>query len=69
LVMKAATNARPTMLATILNIDMELLADGLGRNPHRRQHKKHAGDCVHEDARAVRSPDHDYPPLKPVSGR
>jgi hypothetical protein len=57
------------MLATILNVDIELLADWLGGNAHRRQHKKHADDRVQQDARAIQSPDHDYPPLKPVSSR
>jgi hypothetical protein len=66
---KAAMKARPTMLATILNLDMELLADALGRNAHRRQHDKHADDGEQQDACAIRSPDHDYPPLKPVSWR
>ena len=39
----------------------------LGRNADRRQHNKHADDGEQQDARAIRSPDHDYPPLKPVA--
>jgi hypothetical protein len=47
---------------------LKLLADdGLSRKPYRRQHEKHADDGVEQDARAVRSPDHDHPPLKPRS--
>jgi hypothetical protein len=41
----------------------------LGRNADRRQHNKHADDGEQQDARAIRSPDHDYPPLKPVAWR
>src|SRR5262245_42784172 len=61
--------ARPTMLAKILNLDIELLADGLGRNADRRQHDKHADDGEQQDGCAIGSPDHDYPPLNPVSLR
>src|SRR5262245_44338499 len=53
LVMKAPWRPGRRCSPGLLNLDIELLADALGRNAHRRQRNKHADDGEQQDARAV----------------